>query len=55
MGFMIIYNIYNQNKDFREYVSRYCRKHHVSVDEALQHKLVQEVGYQYMQREGGAL
>lgn len=51
MGFMIIYNLYNHNKDFRKYVSRYCRKHHVSVDEALQHKLVQEVGLQYMKGE----
>lgn len=33
--------LYEQNADFKRYVDRYCTKHRVSVDEALQHYLVQ--------------
>ena len=31
------------NDDFREYVERYCRSRKCTFEEALQHKIVQEV------------
>lgn len=31
------------NNDFKEYVERYCKKHKCTFEEALQHKIVQEV------------
>lgn len=34
---------YNTNKDFREYVDKYCRKHKCTVEEALTHVIVKEV------------
>lgn len=40
--------LYEQNKDFRDYVDSYCRKYiegrSITVEEALKHKLVQEYG-----------
>jgi hypothetical protein len=41
---------YNTNQDFKEYVDRYCNKHKVTVEEALNHALVQEVGKMYKER-----
>ena len=32
---------YETNKDFKAYVDKYCTKHHLTVDEALEHKMVQ--------------
>lgn len=29
--------LYAENEDFKRYVDRYCTKHRVSVDEAIQH------------------
>ena len=41
-------NLYNTNKDFRDYVNSYCRNYSegrsITVEEALEHKLVQEYG-----------
>ena len=31
------------NNDFDTYVEKYCTKHNLTVEEALQHKIVQEV------------
>ena len=40
--------LYEQNKDFHAYVDRYCKKYiegrSITVEEALEHKLVQEYG-----------
>lgn len=43
--------LYAENEDFKRYVERYCVKHRISVDEALQHYLVQMVGRQYKEQE----
>lgn len=43
--------LYAENEDFRRYVDRYCTKHNVSVDEALQHYLVQAAGWLYKKQE----
>lgn len=42
--------LYADNADFRRYVDRYCVKHRVSVDEALQHYLVRMAGRQYKEQ-----
>ena len=39
--------LYAENNDFKRYVDRYCTKHRISVDEALQHYLVQMAGRMY--------
>ena len=40
---------YDSNEDFRNYVDRYCRTYRLSVEEALEHKLVQDVGRHYQE------
>lgn len=42
--------LYAENEDFKRYVDRYCTKHRVSVDEALQRYLVQMAGRQYKEQ-----
>lgn len=42
--------LYEQNEDFKRYVDRYCTKHRVSVDEALQHYLVHIAGRMYKEQ-----
>lgn len=42
--------LYEQNEDFKRYVDRYCVKHRISVDEALQHYLVQAAGRVYKEQ-----
>jgi hypothetical protein len=42
--------LYEQNEDFKRYVDRYCVKHRISVDEALQHYLVQMAGRMYKEQ-----
>lgn len=42
--------LYDDNADFKRYVDRYCVKHRISVDEALQHYLVQMAGRQYKEQ-----
>ena len=39
--------LYAENEDFKRYVDRYCTKHRISVDEALQHYLVRMAGRMY--------
>lgn len=34
---------YISNADFRDFVNSYCKKHKISIDEALQHSIVKEV------------
>ena len=40
-------DLYLSNKDFKVYVDRYCRKHHVTIEEALQHAIVRHVADYY--------
>ena len=42
--------LYDENEDFKWYVDRYCVKHRISVDEALQHYLVQMAGKMYKEQ-----
>lgn len=42
--------LYAENEDFKRYVDRYCVKHRISVDEALQHYLVQAAGRVYKEQ-----
>jgi len=39
--------LYEENKDFKASVDRYCKSYGLPVDEALKHVLVQEIGKQY--------
>lgn len=42
--------LYAENEDFKRYVDRYCVKHGISVEQALQHYLVQMAGRQYKEQ-----
>lgn len=44
---MDTHNEYKFNKNFREYVDKYCRTYGITVDEALQHELVKQVCLMY--------
>lgn len=41
-------DLYYKNKRFREYVDRYCAMHHLIVEDALKHKLVQSYAISIM-------
>ena len=43
-------SLYETNQDFKEYVDRYSNKHKITVEEALTHALVQEVGKMYKEK-----
>ena len=45
--------LYAENADFKRYVDRYCVKHRISVEQALQHYLVQMAGMQYKEQMDG--
>ena len=38
---------YTNDANFRDFVDGYCKKHKISVDEALQHAIVREVAKHY--------
>ena len=38
---------YNNNKNFKQYVDKYCKEYGLAVAEALQHSVVREVEEQY--------
>lgn len=42
---------YGSNKDFRDYVDRYCNQYRLTVDEALEHEIVKRVEEQYREKE----
>lgn len=42
--------LYNVCEDFKEYVNKYSAKHKISVNEALTHKMVQEVAKMYKEK-----
>lgn len=46
---MDYHSLYNTNADFKRYVDKYCAKHRLTVDEALEHLLVQGVGDMYVE------
>lgn len=39
--------LYEENKDFKRSVDRYCKSYGLTVEQALKHVLIQEVGKQY--------
>lgn len=41
---------YKSNTDFKEYVDRYCKKHKCSIEEAMQHKIIECVYEQYKEK-----
>lgn len=43
-------DLYADNADFKRYVDRYCTKHRIIVEEALQHYLVQMAGRMYKEQ-----
>lgn len=42
--------LYADNEDFKAYVDKYRIKHNISIDEALQHYLVQVAGRVYKEQ-----
>ena len=42
--------LYGKCEDFKTYVDKYCRTYKISLQEALSHKLVQEVGKNYKEK-----
>lgn len=42
--------LYARNSDFKAYVDKYCVKHQITVEEALQHYLVRMAGMQYKEQ-----
>lgn len=38
---------YNNNSDFKVFVDKYCKKHSITVEEALQHEIIRQVYLQY--------
>lgn len=48
-------NFYDTNKDFRDYVDRYCKNYSegksITVEEALEHEQVRLVAEQYREEE----
>ena len=43
-----ILETYNTNKAFKSYVDKYCKEYGLTVAEALQHSIVQEVEKQHI-------
>ena len=39
---------YNNNKNFRQYVDKYCKEYGLTVAEALQHSIVREMEKQHI-------
>lgn len=38
---------YNLNSDFKEYVDKYCTKHKITPEQAVEHALVKNVEIEY--------
>lgn len=43
----MIQNAYKDSRKLRDYVDKYCVKHGLTVEEALQHELVKQVYLMY--------
>ena len=41
MDLITLDELYNTNKDFKEYVDKYARCHRIMTEDALKHKVVQ--------------
>ncbi len=41
--------LYNTNPDFKAYVDKYCIKHNITVDQALEHYLVKDAAEYYLE------
>ena len=50
MSIDIYTDLFNKNKDFRNYVEKYIFKHHITIDEALRHRLVRDYGDYLIER-----
>jgi hypothetical protein len=37
-------NLYETNMDFKTYVDRYCTKHNLTVEQALEHRIIKLYG-----------
>lgn len=46
---------YRKDGNLREYVGKFCKKHNLTVDEALNHALVKEVAEYYLEQENGRI
>ena len=51
--------LYRRNKDFREYIDKYCEKHQITMDVAFTHAIVRAIALIHetitqKRREGGA-
>ena len=44
-------DLYNTNKDFKDYVDRYCKNKPFGVNEALRHIHIKLVGQYYKEKE----
>ncbi len=48
-------DLYNRNSEFRGYVDRYCKKYmegkSITIEQALEHKIVRDVAEQYREME----
>lgn len=40
-------NEFTLNSKFRDYVNKYCKKHEITIDEAMEHKLIRQVYLDY--------
>lgn len=47
---MDLWIFYRENKDFHDYVDRYCVKHKISPDEAIRHVIVKAYAEQLSKR-----
>lgn len=47
--------IYQNNKEFKEYMDRYLRKNNITLEEALQHKIIQDIAEYYNKRSKGVV
>ena len=45
-------DLFNTNKDFRNYVEKYIFKHHITIDEALRHIMVRNYGDYILEKKG---
>lgn len=48
MWVCIMIELYLKNRDFKEYVDRYCRQYRVTIEQALEHAIVKRVADYYV-------
>ena len=47
LGGIDMKELYESNLSFREYVDKYCDSYGITVEEALEHEVVKQVGQHY--------